>query len=67
VRGVWIGYQRMAVIAEQRGQPEAADWWQRALDQAPRMQRDGTLAERYQALIDHARRALARVKGKDQG
>jgi hypothetical protein len=65
-RDLWWSYQRTAQIAEQRGEPDAADWWQRALDGMLAMQRAGTLAERDRWFIDDARDALTRL-GKPGG
>lgn len=53
-----VGYERMALIAERRGDPSARDWWRRALAADEAMQQAGTLAPADAPFIERYRRRL---------
>jgi len=57
-RDRWVGYECMARIAEERGDPSAQDWWRRALAAIEAMQQAGTLALADAWAIDYYRGRL---------
>jgi hypothetical protein len=53
-----VGYERMALIAEQRGDPSAQYWWRKALAAIEAMQQAGTLAPADAPFVERYRRKL---------
>ncbi|WP_295436859.1 hypothetical protein [uncultured Thiodictyon sp.] len=55
-----IGYEQMARLAEQRGDPSARHWWRKTLVAIEAMQRAGTLDPADARFVEHFRRRLGR-------